>query len=82
MGTSPSDDKEAETEAVLTAAKLMLISARTAPKTSGKDDILTKVITEKRIDKIARKMENIAETRKFPDSKETHRTSETHKPSS
>jgi uncharacterized ferredoxin-like protein len=66
MSKSPSDDREAETEAILTAARLMLISARTAPKTSGKDDIHTRMISGKEKTKIAEKMEAITEERKIP----------------
>jgi len=66
MSKSQLDDTEAETEAIFTAAKLMLLSARTAPKTSGKDDIHTKIITGKQKNQIAKKMEAIAKERKIP----------------
>lgn len=66
MSKSIKEDRETETEAILTAAKLMLISARTAPKTSGKDDIHTKIIKGKQKDSIAKKMEVIAKERKIP----------------
>jgi len=60
------EETEFEEEAILTAAKLMLISARTAPKTGGKDDIYTKLITGKQKDRIAAKMESIGRKRRIP----------------
>jgi uncharacterized ferredoxin-like protein len=56
--------KDAEREAVLTVARLMLVAARTAPKSAGIDDILTLTIYGKEKDEIADKMEEIAEQRK------------------
>jgi uncharacterized ferredoxin-like protein len=58
------ESKSAEKEAVLEAAKLMLIAARTAPKTGGIDDILTLVVYGRDKDSIANKMEEMAEERK------------------
>jgi len=43
------------------AAKLMVASARTAPKTGGKDDILTLIVTGKEKDAVAQEMERIAQ---------------------
>lgn len=54
-----------ETEAILEAAKLMLVSARTAPKSAGIDDILTIIIHGKEKKAIASKMEQIGEERKI-----------------
>lgn len=45
MKMSPAiESKSAEREALLEAAKLMLVAARTAPKSAGIDDILTLII--------------------------------------
>ena len=57
--------EDAEEEAVLEAAKLMLAAARTAPKTAGVDDIITLVVYGKEKDIIADKMEEIADKRKI-----------------
>ena len=54
------ESEDAEKEAVLEAARLMLVAARTAPKTAGKDDILTLMIFGKERDAIADVMEQIA----------------------
>jgi uncharacterized ferredoxin-like protein len=59
------ESKNAEREAVLWAAKLMLVAARTAPKSGGIDDILTQIISGKEKDAIADKMEQIGEKRKL-----------------
>ncbi len=58
------DSRKAEKEALIEAAKLMLVSARTAPKTAGIDDILTLIASGKEKDSIAEKMEEIGEERK------------------
>jgi len=58
------ESNKAEQEAVLEAAKLMLVAARTAPKSAGIDDILTLIVYGKEKDSIADKMEKIAEERK------------------
>jgi len=58
------ESKDGEREALLESAKLMLIAARTAPKTGGIDDILTLIVYGKEKDAIAVKMEKIAEERK------------------
>ncbi|MCD6445261.1 hypothetical protein J7L49_00540 [Candidatus Bathyarchaeota archaeon] len=55
--------EDAEREAVLEAAKLMLVAARTAPKTGGIDDVLTLIVYGEEKDAIAEKMEEIAEER-------------------
>jgi uncharacterized ferredoxin-like protein len=58
------ESKDAEREAILEAAKLMLISARTAPKSAGIDDVLTIIVYGEKKDIIAHKMEEMAEERK------------------
>jgi len=59
------ESKDAERDAILEAAKLMLISARTAPKSAGVDDVLTIIVYGEEKDAIARKMEEMAEERKI-----------------
>ncbi|PMB74674.1 hypothetical protein C0195_01765 [Candidatus Bathyarchaeota archaeon] len=54
-----------EREGLLEAARLMMIAARTAPKTAGIDDVLTCIIYDKEKDAIAEMMEKIAEERKI-----------------
>ncbi|MEN2993992.1 MAG: DUF2148 domain-containing protein [Thermodesulfovibrio sp.] len=56
-----------EKEAVETVAKLMLISARTAPKAKGEDEIVTAILSEEEKEKVANEMELIGqkETHKF-----------------
>jgi uncharacterized ferredoxin-like protein len=56
-----------EKEALVQAAKYMLIAARTAPKTAGVDDVLTLIVYGREKDSIAEKMEEIAQTRKVED---------------
>ncbi|MGQ9624684.1 MAG: ferredoxin domain-containing protein [Candidatus Bathycorpusculaceae bacterium] len=53
----------AEREALLEAAKLMLVAARTAPKTAGIDDVLTLIVYGEDKDRIATEMEKIGEER-------------------
>jgi uncharacterized ferredoxin-like protein len=60
------DGSAAEAEAVLQTAKLMLISARTAPKSGGEDDISTLIVTGEDMQRIAEEMEKIAEERNIP----------------
>jgi len=52
-----------ENEGLLNVAKLMMISARTAPKTGGKDDVETLLIYGEDKDKIATEMDKIGEER-------------------
>lgn len=52
-----------EQEAVLQAAKLMQLSARTAPKAAGRDDVLIMIVYGKEKDDLADKMFEIAEKR-------------------
>jgi len=55
--------REGEKEGIMYAAKLMLISARTAPKAGGVDDILTAIVPEAEKEQLATEMEKIAEER-------------------
>ncbi len=55
--------EKGEKEAILEAAKLMQVSARTAPKSGGIDDIVTAVVYGREKDEIAAEMEKIAEER-------------------
>lgn len=50
-----------EKEVVETVAKLMLISARTAPKAKGEDEILTGILTSEEKEKVANEMDIIGE---------------------
>ena len=52
-----------ENEGLLNVAKLMMISARTAPKSGGKDDVETLLIYGEDKDKIATEMDKIGEER-------------------
>lgn len=58
--------QDAEYGAVLQAANFMLMSARTAPKSAGIDDIFTLILCGKEKDAIADEMDRIAEERKLP----------------
>jgi uncharacterized ferredoxin-like protein len=57
--------EEGEREALLHASRLMLISARTAPKSGGKDDILTLIVLGREKEAVAEEMDKIAEERKI-----------------
>jgi uncharacterized ferredoxin-like protein len=59
------EGKNGEREAILEAAKLMLIAARTAPKSGGIDDVLTLIVYGEEKDAIADEMDAIAEQRKI-----------------
>jgi uncharacterized ferredoxin-like protein len=61
------ESKNAEREAILEAAKLMLMSARTAPKSAGIDDVLAIIVHGEEKDAIASKMDEMAEERKIED---------------
>jgi len=54
-----------EREALLQASKLMLISARTAPKSNGVDNILTAVVSGKEKEALAEEMDKIGDERKI-----------------
>lgn len=56
-------DKESERDAVLQVAKLMLVSARTAPKSGGVDDILTLIVMGVEKEELANTMIKIGEER-------------------
>jgi uncharacterized ferredoxin-like protein len=58
------ESEKGERDAILEVAKLMLIAARTAPKTAGVDDIVTCIVYGEDKDLIANEMEKIAEDRK------------------
>ena len=57
--------EEGETQQVVEASKLMLISARTAPKTGGVDDILTALVTGEDKLALAADMEEVGRDRKI-----------------
>ncbi len=50
-----------EKEVIETIAKIMLISARTAPKAKGEDEIVTGIITSEEKQALAEEMEKVAE---------------------
>jgi len=57
--------EDVEREGVEEVAKLMLVSARTAPKSGGVDDIQTLLVTGPEKDALATEMEKVAEERKI-----------------
>jgi len=59
------DGKEQEREGILEAARLMVVSARTAPKSGGVDDVLTAVVSGDEIGALAADMEKLAVERKI-----------------
>jgi uncharacterized ferredoxin-like protein len=67
MSLSPPviESRNGERDAILEVAKLMLIAARTAPKSGGIDDVLTIIVYGKKKNRVAEKMEEIAEQRKI-----------------
>lgn len=58
--------QESEREGIMRVSELMLISARTAPKTGGVDDMLTALVYGEEKELIAADMEKIAEERGIP----------------
>jgi uncharacterized ferredoxin-like protein len=58
------ESQNAEREAILEVAKLMLVAARTAPKSAGIDDVFTLIAYGREKDALADKMDEIAEQRK------------------
>ncbi len=56
---------EGEREALLHASRLMLVSARTAPKSGGVDDVLTVIVFGREKEALAEEMDKIAEERKI-----------------
>lgn len=59
-----SDD--AERDAALAAAKLMLVAARTAPKARGSDTIVTMIVGGEDKDKLSDEMERIGKEKNLP----------------
>jgi uncharacterized ferredoxin-like protein len=57
--------EEGEKEGIMQVAKLMLVSARTAPKSGGVDDILTALIFGAEKNSLAAEMEKIAKERRL-----------------
>ncbi|MBS7623246.1 hypothetical protein KEJ39_06185 [Candidatus Bathyarchaeota archaeon] len=60
------ESSPAEFEGLLDVAKLMLISARTAPKSGGKDDVETLLVYGEEKDEIADEMEKVGRERNHP----------------
>ncbi len=60
------DSFDAEKDALIQVAKLMLLSARTAPKSGGVDDIHTLILAGEEMQRVAEEMEKIAEERGIP----------------
>jgi len=56
---------ENETDAIMLVSKLMLVSARTAPKSGGVDDVLTAIVSGPEIESLAVEMEKIGEERRI-----------------
>jgi uncharacterized ferredoxin-like protein len=54
-----------EREAILNTTKLMLVAARTAPKTAGIDDVVASVVYGEEKNLIANEMDKIADERKI-----------------
>lgn len=54
------EDKQAEREAVLEAAKLIAVAARTAPKAKGIDNLRTAILTGPEKEKLCKKMEELS----------------------
>ena len=59
------DGRDQEREGVLETARLMVVSARTAPKSGGVDDIFTAVVVGQEIEALAADMEKIGAERKM-----------------
>jgi len=57
--------RESEKEGIIRVAQMMLVSARTAPKTGGVDDILTAIVSEDEKEQLANEMERMAKERKI-----------------
>lgn len=54
------DGKEQERQGIMDTANLMVVAARTAPKSGGVDDILTAVVYGQEVEALAADMEKIA----------------------
>ncbi|MEM2123427.1 MAG: DUF2148 domain-containing protein [Candidatus Bathyarchaeia archaeon] len=59
----PIASSDSERDALIEAARLMLVSARTAPKSGGKDDVKTMLVTGLEKDRLADEMELIGKER-------------------
>ena len=57
--------ESSENEGLLQAAKMMLVSARTAPKSGGIDDVLTAIVLGKEKESLADEMDKIADEREI-----------------
>lgn len=57
--------KDGETQGLLRAAELMMVSCRTAPKSGGADDVETVLVTGNEKNKIAIEMEKMGDERKI-----------------
>lgn len=57
---------EAEMEAALEVAKLMLVAARTAPKARGLDTIVTAIVSGEEKNKMAEEMERLGKEKNWP----------------
>jgi uncharacterized ferredoxin-like protein len=57
------DGSTVEKQCVLEAAKMMLISARTAPKTGGVDDVLSGLVNGDELESVAKAMDDIGDER-------------------
>jgi uncharacterized ferredoxin-like protein len=57
------DGRILEEQGVLEAAKMMLVSARTAPKTGGVDDLLSCLVGGDELESIAKAMDDIGDER-------------------
>jgi uncharacterized ferredoxin-like protein len=59
------DGRDQERQGLMETANLMVVSARTAPKSGGVDDILTSVVYGAEVEALAAAMEKIAAERKI-----------------
>jgi len=57
--------EDGEREGIMQVSKLMLVSARTAPKSGGVDDILLAIVFGEEKESLAAEMDEIAEERKI-----------------
>jgi len=57
------NSRDAEKDGLLQVSKLMLLSARTAPKAGGVDDILTAIVSGSEKESLAKEMDKIGEER-------------------
>jgi len=57
--------EEAENEGIMQVSKLMLVSARTAPKSGGIDDIVTALVFGEEKEALAAEMDRLADERKI-----------------